>query len=67
MLEFFDKSHKGFNEVVLAANGIVQIPYSWLKDEDKRNLEEFRVVMKEGGVYDCITYLCFILANTKIV
>jgi hypothetical protein len=50
VLDFFDKSHKGLNKGVPASNGLVQIPYSWLKDEDKRNLEEFRVVIKEGGV-----------------
>jgi hypothetical protein len=52
--DFFDGSHKGLNKGVPAANGRFQIPYSWLKDEDKRNLTEFRGVMKEGGVYVCI-------------
>jgi hypothetical protein len=52
VFDFFARSHKGFNKGVPASNGLVQIPYSWLKkDEDKRNLEEFRAVMKEGGVY----------------
>ena len=51
--DFFDESHRGFNKGVPASNGYVQIPYSWLKDKDKRNLREFRGVLKDGGVYVC--------------
>ena len=49
VFEFFDESHKGLNKGVPAANGHVQIPYSWLKGT--RKLQEFRGVMKEGGLY----------------
>lgn len=33
-----------------AENGRYQIPYSWLKDPRKRNLNEVRGVLKEGGI-----------------
>jgi hypothetical protein len=54
VIDFFDKSHHGLNKGVPASNGRDQIPYSWLKDKDKRGLQEYRVIMKEGGMYACL-------------
>ncbi|KAJ5469734.1 hypothetical protein N7539_007687 [Penicillium diatomitis] len=45
--EFSERSHVGELKGTLASNGLVQVPYSWLK---KRNLQDKSIKLEDGGM-----------------
>ncbi|SPJ72375.1 uncharacterized protein FTOL_02103 [Fusarium torulosum] len=60
-LEFSHKSHIGVNKGAASSNGLVHIPYSYLKHVKK--LEEYPVGLEKGGVLIVHPRLAFMVSE----